>query len=172
MTRCNYFIALHMGIWSVVVTIALFAVQRWLTDHNSAVLWLGGLGIQGLLQLWTTLLEEQYLAVSYIENELRRCVVHALPTTDRTAFWRYEAFLSQRRMHENWWGEWIAPALIAFGIGAGIYLRSNAVVEDLPYIIANASLLLILTVRTHLRVKMRRSFSSAFIKLHKSSGAA
>src|SRR5947209_19061664 len=53
MARCNYFIALHVGLWGAVVAVAVGAAQVWVVTQSPTVVWLPVAGIQALLQIWS-----------------------------------------------------------------------------------------------------------------------
>lgn len=174
-TRCTYFIAIHVGLWGVIVGIATFAYQEWLRSTNALSVWLGAVAVQAMLQLWVTILEEQYLAVSYVENHLRHQVMASVPGLSAKSFWRYEAVMSLRRMHENWWGEWIAPGLVAGAVGVIAYWRRAELLQSIGslnsperhvaeplFALTNLVLFLVLIVRTHQRLKVRHTFTTAF----------
>jgi hypothetical protein len=174
-TRCTYFIAIHVGLWGVIVGIGTFVYQEWLRTPNALAVWLGFTAIQAILQLWVTILEEQYLAVSYIENQLRHQVMAAVPGLPARSFWRYEAVMSLRRMHENWWGEWIAPCVLAVVLAFFCFWRRTELLQSLESIrsphpqlaemlfaFTNALFVVVLIIRTHLRLKVRGTFVGAF----------
>jgi len=157
MSRGNYFMSFYVGITGVVVAIVVFVVPEWLRARDFATLWLGLAAIQAALHMYASYVEEDYLLVSYVENNLRQAV-HAATGLPPESFWQYEPFLARWRMHENWWGEWLLPggALIAFVMG--IVLRRAAVMQDLWWIVLNGALVGALLVRTYLRVHLRKTF--------------
>lgn len=162
MNRCNYFIMLHVGVWGVMVSLAVFLIQQWSIFHHGTIIWIGGAAIQSLLHIWVTLIEEQYLAVSYIENELRHSIIRAAPALVSRKFWRYEAFLACQRPPASWWGEWIVPVALLVALAFAVYWRWNFIVAELPLVILNAGLMVVLAHRTHSRVTLRRSFTKRF----------
>jgi hypothetical protein len=102
MQRCTYYIALHVGLWGVIVAVVATAVQQWTETHQPITAWVALAATQGLLQIWVTLIEEQYLTVSYIESELRYSIANMASLSPPYAFWRYETFLGRRRRTESW----------------------------------------------------------------------
>lgn len=165
MERCTNFISLHVGMWGLIIAVGAFFWQQWSTTRDATFVWLGGASSQALLQIWVTLIEEQYIAIAYIQTELRNEIGRALPEVSRGAFWRYEEFVNRHRIKESWWGEWILPALLFVAIAAAIIWRRNSLVSELPLVIVNLALLVTLAVRTHWRVKMRRTFSKTVARI-------
>ena len=177
-TRCTYFIALHIGLWGVVVSAIVFTIQQWFGSRNALFLWVGAAGVQALLHLWTTILEEQYIATSYIENHLRHSIVSTVPNLPLRSFWRYEVVASHRTLHENWWGEWITPGLASIGLIIVVVFRSAALYHELVILFSvmwrlqvpresipaavNVVLLAFLWFRTYQRLTVRRTFTAAF----------
>ena len=168
MNRCTNFIAIHVGLWSVIVVVAAFVIDKWLAASDSAhpdstrqmvLLWLGGAAIQALLHIWVTIIEEQYLTVSYIENSLRDAVASVVPNVSPRGFWRYEIFLERRRLSESWWGEWLMPAILLVLFVIIVCWRWPLLAQELPFVILNFALIIALGLRTYWRIKLRRSFA-------------
>jgi hypothetical protein len=162
MNRCNYFIMLHLGALGLAPTVLVFVIQQVLTaktEWQGYIIWLGALALQAILQVWVTLIEDQYNAVAYIERDLRQAIAktgHIPPDH----FWRYEKFLDLTRMRESWWGEYLAPVLLTLLLAVGVYWRQQMItVVELGLIISNGLLIAVLYVRTYLRVKVRKSFA-------------
>jgi hypothetical protein len=159
MTRGNYFMSFYVGITSVIVAVVVLVLPEWLRSRDVAILWLGGAAIQIALHMYGSYVEEDYLLVSYLENNLRRAVADNMPGLGSHSFWQYEPFLARWRMHENWWSEWILPSVATIALIIGIVLRRTAFLQDLWWILLNGSLLGALLVRTYLRVRLRKTFS-------------
>jgi hypothetical protein len=159
MSRGNYFMSFYVGITGVVVAIAVFVVPEWLRSRDFALLWLGAAAVQAVLHLYATYVEEHYLLVSYVENNLREAIVANVPTLPAESFWQGERCISRRRIHENWWGEWVFPGsvlmIFAFALGS----RRSALWHDKWWILLNAALLLALLIRAHLRRRLRKRFA-------------
>ncbi len=123
------------------------------------MLWLGGAAVQIALHMYASYVEEHYLLVTYLENDLRRAVVRNVPVLSAEAFWQYETFLARRPMHENWWGEWLLPAGVAVAFVAGVVLRWHFIRDDSWWIAINGALLAALMRRAYLRRRLRKRFS-------------
>src|SRR5205085_12655033 len=111
MNRGNYFMSFYVGVTGVVVTVLVFVLAEWLRSKDFAMLWLGGALVQTALHMYASYVEEDYLLVTYIENDLRRAVTKNAAVLPSETFWQYEPFLARRKIHENWWGEWILPSV-------------------------------------------------------------
>jgi hypothetical protein len=167
MSRANQFMSFQLGVWGSTIAFITLVVNQWreTKPHDPAIVWLGGIGVQILLHLASTLVEQQYLLVTYIENNLRHSVVGALPQKWKaTSFWRYESFLVGERPDAgaNTWGEWAIS--VPFGlllIGAAIqWWPTSGGTYALVFI--NVVLLVGLIVRTPHRIALRRKFAAAF----------
>src|SRR5688572_2767833 len=79
MTRGNYFMSFYVGITGVVVAVLLFVVPEWLKSRQFGMLWLGGAAVQIALHMYASYVEEHYMLVTYVENDLRRAVVRNVP---------------------------------------------------------------------------------------------
>src|ERR1051325_11422991 len=160
--RCSYYIALRVGLWGVVVAVIAAALQQWSETHQPITAWVAFAAVQGLLQIWITLIEEQYLTVSYIESDLRFSIANLAAISPPYAFWRYEVFLGRRRRSESWWGEWLAPAIVAVLLVLVVWWRWKELLSgaaEPTFLLVNVGLLAILAVRTHQRVQWRRTFA-------------
>jgi len=167
MSRANQFMSFQIGVWGLMITLITLAVNQWraTTPSDPAIVWLAGIGAQILLHLGSTLLEQQYLLVTYIENRLRLAVVAALPEKwAATSFWRYESFLvgARPRSGANPWGEWAVSAPVALLlVGAAIRWWPTTSGSWL-LVFLNAVLAVGLIARTPHRIELRRTFNAAF----------
>lgn len=152
MARCNYFIALHVGLWSVIVAVAVGATQVWLNRRSSAAVWLSLAGIQGLLQIWSELIEEQYRAVAYIEKELRNGIERAWRAPSGQRFWMYEAFLARSRPEPSWLIQWFHPVAVGIFFTVFSAYQATAVATDWPWAAVNILLLIFLSFKTKARI--------------------
>lgn len=159
MSRGNYFMSFYVGITGVIVAIAVFVVPEWLKSHDFALLWLGGIAVQFALHMYASYVEEDYLLVAYIENNLRSAVAANAPGIAADAFWQYEPFIAKQRLHENWWGEWVFPGSVVVAFALALGVRRNILWGDKWWILANAALLALLIFRAHRRLRVRRTFS-------------
>jgi len=159
MNRGNYFMSFYVGITGVVGVVLLIVVPEWLKSGQPGMLWFGLAAIQVALHMYASYVEEQYLLVTYIENDLRHKVARNVPVLSSEAFWRYETFLARRPIHENRWGEWLLPAGMAVAFAVGIVLRRDFIRDDAWWIVANGGLVAALLVRAHLRRRLRERFS-------------
>lgn len=159
MTRGNYFMSFYVGITGVIAAVLVFVVPMWLNSRQFGMLWLAGAAVQVALHMYASYVEEHYLLVTYVENDLRRAVVRNVPVLSPETFWQYETFLARRPMHENWWGEWLLPAGAAVAFVVGIVLRQHFIRDDAWWLVINAGLLAALMRRTHLRRRLRKRFS-------------
>jgi len=158
MARCTSFISMHVGMWSAIVAVAAFFFTQWSNTQNATYVWLGGLAVQAFLHIWVTLVEEQYLAASYIENVLRRAVLAAAPGLKAQEFWQYETSVAKRRIPESWWGEWLLPVILLAALIAACMWRHASLLRELPGVIVNGTSLAALAVRTQWRISLRKSF--------------
>jgi len=159
MNRGNYFMTFYVGITGVVAAVLLLVVPEWLKSDRFGMLWLGGAAVQIALHMYASYVEEHYLLVTYVENDLRRAVVRNVPLLSSESFWQYETFLARRPIHENWWGEWLLPAGAATAFAAGVVLRREFILDDAWWIVINGALLALLIRRAHLRRRLRKRFS-------------
>jgi uncharacterized membrane protein YhaH (DUF805 family) len=170
-TRCTYYIALHVGLWGVVVAVIAAALQQWSETHQPLTVWVALAAVQSLLQIWITLIEEQYLTVSYIESELRFSIANLASISPPYAFWRYEVFLGRSRRVESWWGEWLAPITVTVLLVLMLAWRQHEILSgpaEPTLLLVNLTLLAVLGVRTRQRIQWRVAFAR---RLDTSSGA-
>lgn len=168
MNRCTYFIALHVGIWGLVISLAVFAIQQWSAagpGYQMALLWIGGSALQALLHIQATIVEDQYNAVAYIEKDLRSSIATTADIPERD-FWGYELALESARMKESWWGEWIIPAGVFILLVAGCYWRRETLLTEVPFVLVNVLLVAALALRTRRRLAVRRSFARNIVRRH------
>jgi hypothetical protein len=167
MSRANQFMSFQIGVWGLMITLLTLAVNQWreTTPRDPAIVWLAGIGAQILLHLGSTLLEQQYLLVTYTENKLRDAVVAALPEKwAATSFWRYESFLVDERPRAgaNAWGEWaisVPVALLLIGAATQWWPTTNG---TFLLFFLNVLLAIGLLIRTPHRIELRRTFATAF----------
>jgi hypothetical protein len=143
-------------------SILVFVVQQVSTARDDIwrgyALWVGALAIQTVLQVWVTLIEDQYNAVA-LQVELREAIAKSAGNIPPERFWKYEKFLERTRMRESWWGEYLAPITLTLIFSLALYWRRWASIAELVLMIANGLLIAVLYVRTYLRVKVRKQFA-------------
>jgi len=71
MNRCSYWMIMHFGIWAVIVAFLGLLLQAWNSVSHTVLLWGSAMVVQAFLLIWNVIVEEQYLAVWYLESELR-----------------------------------------------------------------------------------------------------
>ena len=167
MSRANQFMAFQIGVWGLMITLITLAVNQWrvTSSRDPAIVWLAGIGAQILLHLGSTLLEQQYLLITYVESNLRHAVVAALPEEwAATSFWRYEAFLSDLRPRagSNTWGEWAISVPVALLLLAGAIQWWPTTTGTWLLLFLNIVLTVALIARTQHRIDLRRTFNAAF----------
>src|ERR1041384_4806768 len=99
MKRWKYLIPLHVSALGLAPSLLIFVVQQVSSarDNNlrGYVLWFGALAIQAILQVWVTLIEDQYNAVAYLQTELRERIAESAGHIQPEQFWKYEKFLEK-----------------------------------------------------------------------------
>ena len=153
---------MHVGMWGAIVTVAFFFAKQWTDSRDWTYAWFGGLAVQAFLHIWVTLIEEQYLATSYIENTLRRAIIKAAPGLKAGDFWQYEDTVARRRIPDSWWGEWLLPVILGVAFALALVWRYDALPKDLSLVIANAASIVAFVVRTKWRISLRRSFMKQY----------
>jgi hypothetical protein len=156
--RCTYWISLQFAVFSILLVYLGLVAQVWNSLNRAFLIWGSALVVEIVAVLWSQLLSEQYLAIHYLERELRPLIERLVKGK---SFWGYEPYLARQRGTRHIWWEFsmVLPMLLV--IIAITLVRLPLSLEDYVGLFLNASLFIFLMMKTISFVRIRRSFSSA-----------
>lgn len=160
--RCTAWMSWQIGMWPLVVLFLALMFQAHGIIPIPTLVWLSLLGVQIILFTYAHMMYEQFMAVRYIEVDLRARVAELVP---RHPFWGYELYLVGRRGPVELAPDWFMGAAlltIVLGLAVATFPRQWF---DLATFVTNLGVSTLIGVKTLKIIRIRREFSSPPIAL-------